>query len=164
MCHVATKQWPPSTSTYYTTAAFSCHVTVFTTKLLIQSSSQHRRANISRNVNAVHLDLYCHMYGVTVNVGLMIRFNGLLDTARDYTLQFTVTRARAHTPVSTVTSSLPFLLAASNSGCSPSSGFPNCPRPQLLASNSNSSLQMNSKQSSDSLTHQPTTLFTNSSS
>jgi hypothetical protein len=48
--------------------------------------------------------------------GLIIGFIGLFDSARDYTLQFTI----SHTLVSTVTSS-------------PSSGFPNCPRPQLPA-------------------------------
>jgi hypothetical protein len=43
--------------------------------------------------------------------GLMTRFNAHFDTARDYTLQFTVTHARTHTHtlVFTVTSSLPLL-------------------------------------------------------
>jgi hypothetical protein len=41
------------------------------------------------------------------------------------------------------------LVTVSNGGRSPSSRFPNCPRPQLPASNSNSSQQLNP-------THQPT--------
>jgi hypothetical protein len=42
------------------------------------------------------------------------------------------------------------LVAASNGKCSPSSGFSNCPWPQLPASHSNSSQQLNP---SGSLTH-----------
>jgi hypothetical protein len=66
--------------------------------------------------------------------GLMIGFIGLFDTARDYNLQFTV--MHIHTIVhSRVFTSL--MVTASNGGRSPSSGFPNCPRSQLPASNSN---------------------------
>jgi hypothetical protein len=45
------------------------------------------------------------------------------------------------------------LVAASNGGCSPSFRFPNCPRPQLRPSNSNSSQRLNP---SSPLTHQLT--------
>jgi hypothetical protein len=81
-------------------------------KLLNHKSSQHGKANISRNVSAVHLDLYCRMYEVTIDVGLMIRFNGLFDTAHDYssllhthTHQCPQSRLHCHC-----------LVAASNSG------------------------------------------------
>jgi hypothetical protein len=51
--------------------------------------------------------------------------------------------------------------AASNSRCSPSSGFSNCPRPQLPAFHSNSSQWLNLSSSltdwlTHSVTHQPT--------
>jgi hypothetical protein len=65
--------------------------------------------------------------------GLMTGFIGLFDTARDYTLQFSV-----NTLVTTITSSLSslYMVAASNGArsTSPSSGFPNGPRasPKLL--------------------------------
>jgi hypothetical protein len=50
-------------------------------------------------------------------------------------------------------------VAACNGGHSPSSGFPNYPRPQLPASHSNSSQRPNiSCPLTHSLTHQPTTL------
>jgi hypothetical protein len=57
-------------------------------------------------------------------------------TTRNYTSQITI----GHT-----TSSLPItcLVAASNGGLSLSSGFPNCPRPQLPACESNSSQRQN---------------------
>jgi hypothetical protein len=54
------------------------------------------------------------------------------------------------------------LVAACNSRRSPSSGFPNCPWPQLPASHSISSQLLNrSSPPTNSLSHQPT-LFTNS--
>jgi hypothetical protein len=50
------------------------------------------------------------------------------------------------------------LVAASNGGRFPSSVFPNCPRPQLPDSHSNSSQRLNySSPLSNSLTHQPIT-------
>jgi hypothetical protein len=64
--------------------------------------------------------------------GLMTGYIGLFDTARDCTLHITV----AHTLVSTVTSSLLLLVAASNSGRSPTSVGS---WPHLPASHSNSS-------------------------
>jgi hypothetical protein len=60
------------------------------------------------------------------------------DTARDYNLQFSIThlclQSRLHCR---------YLLAASNGGRFPSFEFPNCPRPQLEASNSNNSQRLN---------------------
>jgi hypothetical protein len=49
------------------------------------------------------------------------------------------------------------LVAASNGGRSPSSGFPNCPQPQLPASHSNRTTEP--QQSSNSLTHSLTKLL-----
>jgi hypothetical protein len=49
------------------------------------------------------------------------------------------------------------LVAASSSGRSPSSAFPNCPRPQLPDSHSNSSQRLNlNSPLTNSLTHSPT--------
>jgi hypothetical protein len=73
----------------------------------------------------------------------MIGFIGLFDTARDCTLQFTVTRTRTHASVYSHTFSSRCSVAASNGGISPYSGFPNYPRPQLSASNSDSSERLN---------------------
>jgi hypothetical protein len=57
-------------------------------------------------------------------------------------------------------SSLRCLVAASNGRHSPSSGFPNCPRPQLPASNSNCSHRLNCNSSlTHLLTHSPTNYF-----
>ncbi|PNF33963.1 hypothetical protein B7P43_G04650 [Cryptotermes secundus] len=70
---------------------------------------------------------------------LMTQFIANFDTSHDYTLQFTIT----HTLVSTVTSSLLLLGSASNGGHFPSSGFLNCPEPQLQAPNTNSSPRLN---------------------
>jgi hypothetical protein len=53
----------------------------------------------------------------------MIGFIDLFETARDYTLQYTVTHT-VHSHVFTSRCSA----AASNGGRSPSSGFPNYPR------------------------------------
>jgi hypothetical protein len=57
----------------------------------------------------------------------------------------------------------PFLVAASNDGCSPSPGLPNYSRPQLPASHSNSLQQLNLSSSlthwfTNSVTRQPTQL------
>jgi hypothetical protein len=65
--------------------------------------------------------------------GLGIGFTGHLNTAHDYTLQFTVLRerARAHTHTHTyvsVTAFINLLVTASNTGLSPSSRFPKGPR------------------------------------
>jgi hypothetical protein len=65
----------------------------------------------------------------------MIRFVAHFDTACDYTLHIhkhKCPQSRLHCRC---------LVAATNGGRSPSSGFVNCPRPQLPASNSNSSQQ-----------------------
>jgi hypothetical protein len=74
-----------------------------------------------------------------MSFGLMTGFIGLLDTPGDYTLQYIVTHTRA---VSIVHISR-CLVAAFNGGRFSSSGFPNCPQPQLPASNRNSSQQLN---------------------
>jgi hypothetical protein len=69
---------------------------------------------------------------------LVIGFIELFDTARDYTLQFTVTHISVHSQ----SLYCRCLVAAFNGGRSPSSGFPNCPRPQLPASKSKSTQQL----------------------
>jgi hypothetical protein len=69
----------------------------------------------------------------------MTGFIAHFDTARDYTLQITIT----HTLVSTVISLLPLLGNSFQRRLSLSSRFPYCLRPQLSASNSNSSQQLN---------------------
>jgi hypothetical protein len=83
-------------------------------------------------------------------------FIGLFDTARDYTLQFTITHT--HTLVSSHVFISRCSVAASNGWRSPSSGFPNYPRSQLPASNSNSSQGLNP---SSPLTHSLTHSLTN---
>jgi hypothetical protein len=93
--------------------------------------------------------------------GLVIGFIGLFDRARDYTLQFSVTHTHTHTHTSVHShvSTSRRSVAASNSGLFPSSGLPNCPRPQLPASNSNSSQLLNLSSSfANSLTNQLTQL------
>jgi hypothetical protein len=69
--------------------------------------------------------------------------------ANSHSLQFTTARTKCSQ--STLSTSC-WLVAASNGGRSPYSGFPNCPRPQLPASNSNSSHWLYSS----SLTNSPT--------
>jgi hypothetical protein len=77
----------------------------------------------------------------------MIRFIGLFDRARDYALQFTIwhthkcPESRLHCRC---------LVAASNGGRSPSSGFPNYRRPHPPVSHSNSLQRVNLN---SSLTH-----------
>jgi hypothetical protein len=90
-----------------------------------------------------------------VSFGLMIAFIGLFHTARDYTLQFTITHTYVHSHVFISRC----LVSASNGLRSPSSGLPNRPRPQLPVSHSNSSQRMNlSSPLTHSHTHQPTAL------
>jgi hypothetical protein len=83
--------------------------------------------------------------------GLIIGFIEPFDTTRDYTSQFTVTHTRCSQSVTVSTSCC--LVAAFNGGRSPSSEFPNCPRPQLPASYSNRSQPLNP---SGYHTHSPT--------
>jgi hypothetical protein len=64
----------------------------------------------------------------------MTGFVGLFDTARDYTVTRKFSQLRLHCRC---------LVAAANSGPSRSFVFPNCPRPQLRASHSNSSQRQN---------------------
>jgi hypothetical protein len=61
-----------------------------------------------------------------MDFGFMKGFIGLFDTARDYTLQFTITHTQTSVHSHVFTSR--YSVAASNSGCSPSAGLPNCPR------------------------------------
>jgi hypothetical protein len=78
-------------------------------------------------------------------------------------LQFTVNNSNSnsvtHTHTSaTVTSSLSLLGSGFQRRTFLSSGFPNCPRPQLLAFHNNSSQRLNSSSALTLLTHQPTQL------
>jgi hypothetical protein len=66
-----------------------------------------------------------------------------LITAHDCTLHFTVTHTRAPTSVHSHVFTSRCSVAASNGGRSPFSGFPNYPRAQLPASQSNNSRQLN---------------------
>jgi hypothetical protein len=59
----------------------------------------------------------------------MIESIGLFDTASDYTLQFTITHTHTHISVHSNVFTSRYSVAASNGGRSPSSGFPNYPRP-----------------------------------
>jgi hypothetical protein len=68
-------------------------------------------------------------------------------------LHFTI-HCYTHTSVHSHVFTSRCLVAASNSGHSPSSGFPNYPRPQLPASHSNSSQRLNPNSLTQSLTNQ----------
>jgi hypothetical protein len=83
----------------------------------------------------------------------MTRIIGILDIARDYILQFTVT----HTLVSTVTSSLTLLVSGFQWRAFTFLRVPELSRPQLAASNSNSSQGLNR---SSPLTHSLQKLIT----
>jgi hypothetical protein len=61
-----------------------------------------------------------------------------IDDRIYWTLWYTHTSVHSHVFISRCS------VAASNGGRSPSSGFPNCPRPQLPASHSSSSQRLNS--------------------
>jgi hypothetical protein len=97
--------------------------------------------------------------------GLVTGFIELLQyatTGKDYVLTVIHTSQITIGPTSSSQSVTVFTsrcsVVASNGGLSASSGFPNCPRPQLPASHSNSSEQLNSSgYLINSLTHQPTT-------
>jgi hypothetical protein len=79
---------------------------------------------------------------------LMMAVTGLSDTARDYTLQLTVT----HIYTCHVFTSR-YLVAASNNDHAASSVFRNYPWPQLPSPHSNNSPQLEPQQSSNSLTN-----------
>jgi hypothetical protein len=107
---------------------------------------------------------YCHVILVSIDGFLLvIRFIELLKvvtTRKDYALtvihtsQITIGHTRSSQSVTVFTSHC--LVASSNGGHSPSSGFLNCPQPQLPTSHSNSSQQLNpSGYLTNSLTHQP---------
>jgi hypothetical protein len=89
---------------------------------------------------------YCHgIEWLYTGFGLMVGYIGFFDTARDYSLQFIIThtRARVRTSVHCHVFTSRYSVAASNGWCFPSSGFPNYPRPQLPASNSNRTQRLN---------------------
>jgi hypothetical protein len=98
--------------------------------------------------------------------GLIIGFIELLrlvTTSKDYALtvlhasQITIGHSSSSQSVTIFPSRC--LVAASNSGRYASSRFPNCPRPQLPASHSNSSQRLNtSSYVINSVNHQPTQL------
>jgi hypothetical protein len=64
----------------------------------------------------------------------MARFIGPFDTAHDYALHFNITHTHTYTSVHSHVFTSRRLAAASNSGSSASSGFPNYPG--ALATNS----------------------------
>jgi hypothetical protein len=70
----------------------------------------------------------------------MIRFIAHFDTARDYIVQFTVTHKLI---CSQYGAHYRRLVAAFDRGCTPFSGFPNCPWPQLLPASSSISERLN---------------------
>jgi hypothetical protein len=120
----------------------------------------HRRGNLKsykclQSSEVLSTYIVTYMEWLQMGFELMIGFTGLFDTARDYTLQFTIiyTHTSVHSHVFTSRCSV----AASKGGHSPSSRFSNYPRPQLPASNSNSSQWLNLSSSlTNSVTHQPT--------
>jgi hypothetical protein len=83
------------------------------------------------------------MEWLEADFGLLIGFTGLFDTAREYTLQFTITHTHTHTSVLNRVFISRRLVATYNGRRSPFSVFPNCPRSQLRASHSNSSQRLN---------------------
>jgi hypothetical protein len=86
-----------------------------------------------------------------------IEFLQLVTTSKDYgltvlhTSQSTIRHTRSSQSVTVFTSRCS--VTASNGGHIPSSQFPNCPRPQLPASNSKISEQLPPQQLSNQLTH-----------
>jgi hypothetical protein len=96
-------------------------------------------------------DLHCHVMKCDYRRRLDLLLD-LLDSYRSvttsnynrftnsHTLQFTTEHTRSSQLVTVFSSRC--LVAAYNKGCSPSSGFPNYPRPQLPASNSSTSQQL----------------------
>jgi hypothetical protein len=117
-----------------------CHLEVYP----IASTTDLFWGDPDNTANSLILHIYCHMYEVIIDgVGSVIRFIELRSvTKRSYncfTNSHTLQCTRAHTDVFSaccVFTSL--LIMASNGRCSPSSGFLNCPWPQLPASHSNS--------------------------
>jgi hypothetical protein len=109
--------------------------------------------------------LYCHVCEWVTIDGLWIDdriYWALWYSAR---LHFTF-HCYTHTSIHNYVCTSRYSVAASNSWRSPSSGFPNYPRPQLLASHSNSSQRLTLSSSlshwlTDYATHQPTQLPTN---
>jgi hypothetical protein len=100
------------------------------------------------------LYMECHVSEwLQTGFGLVIGFLGLLCNTWLHLTNHYHRQTGVHSLVFTSRCSV----AASNGGCSPSSGFPNYPQPQLPASNSNGSLGLNL---SSSLSNSPTNYFT----
>jgi hypothetical protein len=89
---------------------------------------------------------------------LRIGFIGFFDTARGYTLHFTITHTHTHTHtnVHSHVFTSRCSVAAYKGGRFPSTGLPNSLRPQVPASNSNSSRLNLSGSLTYSVTHEPT--------
>jgi hypothetical protein len=95
--------------------------------------------------------LRCHDFKVTVDEvridNRLIELLGLVTTSNDYAVtvvhisQIILEHSRSPQSVTVFTSRC--LVAAFNGVLSPSSGFPNCSRPQLPGSHSNSSQRLN---------------------
>jgi hypothetical protein len=92
---------------------------------------------------------------------VFIEFLQLVTTSKDYDVTVLhisqITMGKTMSSKSVTVFNIRCLVAASNGGRSPFSGFPICRRPQLPACHSNSSQQLNpSSYLTNSLTHQPT--------
>jgi hypothetical protein len=94
----------------------------------VQTAISHREATILSTYPLPQLAAY-KMFTIFSDFGLMIEFTRLFDTACVYTLQFTITHTL--TSVHSYVFSKHCSVVVSNSRCSPSSGFPNYPQPQL---------------------------------
>jgi hypothetical protein len=106
--------------------------------------------------------LYCHVtVWLLTCFELMTEFIAHFHTACDCSLEFTHTHTHTHTyECARSRVYCRCLVVASNGGRSPSCGFPNGPRPQLPASNSDSSYLL--YPSSDLCSYiwtEPSTLF-----
>jgi hypothetical protein len=88
---------------------------------------------VSCNRNLCNAEITTVIGGIILNVN-PLKHSGYYSYTYHYTLQFIVTHTSIYSHVFTSRC----LVTAPNGGRSPSSGFPNCPRPQLQASNSNS--------------------------
>jgi hypothetical protein len=97
------------------------------------------------NVKTIKSGKYFHVHAVWLLDGVWIYWIAWYSAWLHFTIHC-YTNTRVHSHVSTSRCSV----AASNSGRSPSSGFPNYPRPQLPAPHSNSSQWLDL---SSSLTH-----------
>jgi hypothetical protein len=80
---------------------------------------------------------HCHVFGVIID-GVLDCWLDLLDSLIQRVTTLYSSLLHIHTSLYSHVFNSRCLVAASNGGRSPSSGFPNYPRPQLQASNSNS--------------------------